>query len=118
MGTSARIYIKDTTERGGYHSVRVNYDGMDVGRTLADHYNTPEALAALIALGECSVLGVTLEASVFYHRDRGEELRLRWAREATDVLAEDYTYKVEGGVVYQYVNTGVLAGWHRIEGAK
>lgn len=117
MGTPARIYIKDTTERGGYHSVRVNYDGMDVGQTLADHYTTPEALAALVAEGECSSLGPTVEESIFYHRDRGEELRLRWAREDVDV-SETYTYKVEDGVVYRYISNGVLAGWHRIKGAK
>lgn len=97
MGTPARIYVKNTTERGGYDSIRVNYDGMDVGDTLKAHYNTPEAIAALLALGEASSLGDTTEpgVSIFYHRDRSEPLRRDWYR-TTVYVSEDYTYRWDG----------------------
>jgi hypothetical protein len=102
MGTPARIYVKNTTERGGYDSIRVNYDGMDVGQCLIENYTDPALIAKMLALGECSSLGNDLDGgSIFYHRDRGESLKHEWFRTTADV-SEDYTYRYEDGEWTEY----------------
>jgi hypothetical protein len=55
--------------------VYVNNDGYvsDLGKTLLLNYTTPESVEALIALGDMSVVGDTLEACEAYHRDLGED---------------------------------------------
>lgn len=96
MGTPARIYVKNTTDLGGYDSIRVNYDGMDVGECLKQNYTDPALIAQMLALGECSSLGDDLGGgSIFYHRDRGEAMRQDWYRTTADV-SEDYNYRWEG----------------------
>ena len=44
-----------------------------VGQTLEDHYTTEAQVDALLALGDISELGVNVDTTVAYHRDRGED---------------------------------------------
>lgn len=72
MATRASVAILN--EDGTVTSIYNHSDGYltYLGVMLRDCYNTLEAVQALIDLGDVSVVGPTLEESVFYHRDRKE----------------------------------------------
>ena len=57
MATRSTISIK--TPEGKYNQIYCHFDGYlsHVGKTLIDHYNTPERVNQLIALGNISSLG-------------------------------------------------------------
>ena len=68
MSTNATITYNEK-------SIYMHWDGypeyaLDM---LRKFYNTPEKAAELIAMGGMSELNETIEESVFYHRDRGED---------------------------------------------
>lgn len=100
MSTHAAI-IQATAE-GEYRGIYLNYDGYPehAGRILKEHYTSDEAVTALIGLGDLSGIEATPEASVAYHRDRGEKKHIRaskdlnWIREQLDT---SYTYLWEEG---------------------
>ena len=86
MATRSRIGIE--REGGRVESIYCHYDGYPagVGETLLNHYQNPEKVEKLIALGAISSLGEEVEPSgphsfnapqdgvtVAYHRDRGEK---------------------------------------------
>ena len=86
MATRSRIAME--MEDKTVVSIYCHWDGYPShnGQTLIDHYNTPEKVKALIALGSLSSLQERLEPSgphsfsnpeegvtVAYHRDRGED---------------------------------------------
>lgn len=60
---------------GQVKSVYGHWDGCpsDVGRKLTENYKTRDIVAELIELGDFSQLEETLDASVFYARDKGED---------------------------------------------
>jgi hypothetical protein len=85
MGTPAVIAVKDGDN---VTWTSVNYDGYidHTGRMLVEHYNDAESVKALIALGDLSVLGKSIECpdghsfdnpvrgyTIAYGRDRGED---------------------------------------------
>lgn len=84
MGTHCNVKVKLREDL--YKTIYVHYDGypsymLDI---LEDNYNTQELAEALVSHGDASFIGVNLNESVFYHRDRGEDL------DAVDgVLTED-----------------------------
>lgn len=74
MSTSSFIGIigPDSVISGVY----CHYDGYPegVGQTLTDNYKTTESVNTLLALGDLSSLGTSLEECEAYHRDRGDEM--------------------------------------------
>jgi len=90
MSTRSRIVIQ--IEENVYRSVYCHFDGYvdGVGHTLLEHYRDVEKVKSLIELGGISVLGKDIDCpeghdfenqvvgkTVFYCRDRGEELRVK-----------------------------------------
>lgn len=62
MATPGYIYVADSIEDGkivSFKCICVHYDGYlsEAGKTLATHYTDPEKVAALVALGDLSILG-------------------------------------------------------------
>lgn len=97
MGTHSFIAIKAVEKvLEPYQAICCHWDGYleHVGRLLSEHYNTAEAVKALLSLGDISSLGERLapdkgeahsfespardeergDVTVAYHRDRGEDL--------------------------------------------
>jgi hypothetical protein len=85
MSTNASIKYNDTT-------VYLHWDGYPTAalETLKKHYNTPELAEELLKHGNISSLESSIEESVFYHRDRGEELEF-WDE------PREYNYEFENG---------------------
>ena len=70
-------------------AIYCHYDGYPtgVGATLKTHWATSASVEALVALGDLSELGLCIETTTAYHRDRGEELNIRQF-ESTAALLE------------------------------
>lgn len=110
MSTRACVAVMDVD--GTVSSIYNHWDGYEsfLGATLRDHYNTPEKVNELIALGDVSVLMPTLEESVFYHRDRKESRARTVARKFAGVeewrmdMYFSYMYLFRDGVWYVYVD--------------
>jgi hypothetical protein len=73
MATRSRIAIEN--QDGTVNSVYCHWDGYlsGVGKTLFNHYDQ-EKLRKLLELGGLSALEATLEDTIAYHRNRGEDL--------------------------------------------
>lgn len=73
MATRSRIGIlqKDGTVK----SIYCHFDGYPsgVGETLMENYDTKEKIEELLNLGDLSSLGLDIEDSIFYNRDREED---------------------------------------------
>ncbi len=61
-----------------FHSIYCHWDGYieHNGRILLEHYNDLEKIKHLLSFGQISSLDETIESSIFYHRDRNEDLSL------------------------------------------
>ena len=72
MGTRSTIALE--TAPGKFRRIYCHWDGYPshVGYTLANYYDTPEKLNALLDLGDLSSLASSLEKTVAYMRDRKE----------------------------------------------
>jgi len=77
MSTRSRIGIENGD--GTVTSVYCHFDGYfsGVGTELRENYKDSEKVEALIALGDLSILGSTIENTTAYCRDRNEELEQR-----------------------------------------
>jgi hypothetical protein len=77
MGTRSTIALERAD--GTVIQVYCHWDGYlsGVGAELYNHYNTPEKLEELLLMGDMSTLGKDLENTIFYHRDRGEDMSLQ-----------------------------------------
>jgi hypothetical protein len=75
MATRSNIAIEN--QDGSVSAIYCHFDGYidGVGKILQENYNTREKMEQLIALGDISLLGKTIEETVAYHRDRGEDLK-------------------------------------------
>ena len=73
MSTRSRIAIEN--QDGTVTSIYCHHDGYvdGVGKTLFENYHLLKT-EQLIALGDISSLGKTIEDTVAYHRDRNEDL--------------------------------------------
>ena len=77
---STRSAIIQRQDDGSFLGIYCHSDGYPtgVGRTLAEHWQDPEKIGALIALGDISCLGPTTasggryDGTFAYMRDRGE----------------------------------------------
>ncbi len=94
MSTNSSISITNTD--GTIRSIYCHWDGGmwdgGVAQTLIEFYRTENEVNALIDQGNCSSLSGTIEDSVFYHRDRGEELEIY-----ADVQEQEYDYMFRDG---------------------
>jgi len=72
MATRATIALEFAD--GTVQEIYSHWDGYisGVGSILLEHYKTPQSVAELLAQGDLSSLGVNLDETVFYARDRGE----------------------------------------------
>ena len=73
---STRSFIGKLNSDCSITGVYCHFDGYPdgVGLTLQEHYRGAAEVDALLALGDISELYSTLENTVAYHRDRGDEL--------------------------------------------
>lgn len=112
MGTRSAIIMKTDT---GYAGIYCHWDGYPsyVGELLLTHYNTPEMVTKLIALGDLSSLSKRLNpigphsfanpeggTTIAYGRDRGEtgtEAKTgKTVKEITDKIDHHYAYVFDG----------------------
>jgi hypothetical protein len=100
MATRSRIAVK--LENGGYKSVYVHWDGSPDtrGPLLTECYPTLDAANALIAGGDMSSVGLTVDDSVYFARDRGESLNFDIQDSLTELMTrhgsdEEYIYIYE-----------------------
>ena len=75
IATRCNIGIK--TEDGLYKTVYCHYDGYisHTLKILQEFYNTEEKVEELLSYGDLIILRETIEASEFFHRDKGEVLK-------------------------------------------
>ena len=89
MSTRSRIAIEK--QDGTVESIYCHFDGYlsHNGEILQEHYSTKEKMEKLIELGDISQLGDTLEETVAYHRDRGEDLNINTHPNVASLFEED-----------------------------
>ena len=98
MATRSRIGIVNADR--SVTSVYVHWDGSPDTRMpiLEGHYNTPQKIDELLANGDISALENTIADTQFYHRDRGEELRIMNSESVQEFfydafsMSEEYVY--------------------------
>jgi len=90
MSTRSAIAIQETKE-GPVKYAYCHYDGYieHNGKILNEHYRDPAKVKELLALGDMSSLDETLDKSIFYHRDRKEELHMHAPITLKELAAED-----------------------------
>ena len=101
MATRSRIAIEN--QDGSVTSVYCHWDGYikTNGVILNENYNTKDKVEALIELGNLSSLNKTLETTVAYARDRGED-----SYQATYINVEElFEDGFSSGVEYVYCFT-------------
>ena len=100
---STRSNIALVKKGGAVEAIYCHHDGYPegVGQTLAKCYGAEEEVAAMLDLGDMSILRDTLETCVFYHRDFGGERTeentraVRYASLAECVAAQDGAVYIE-----------------------
>jgi hypothetical protein len=100
MATRGTITLK--TKDGRFQSIYHHFDSYPkgLGKTLLENYTTYEDVEKIIALGACSNLGPTLDAdeSVFYHRDRQEDLHIHDSvTMRSAIYPNDFNYVFQDG---------------------
>ena len=95
MATRSNIAIEN--QDGSVSAIYCHFDGYidGVGKILQENYNTREKMEQLIALGDISSLGETIEETVAYHRDRGEELQEPMQHKTVPLYFEDQNSDIE-----------------------
>lgn len=68
-----RSHVIAHFENGTQASIYV-HDSENLAQLLPEFYAEEKKLEALLSHGDASCLKSTIDSSVFYHRDRGEEL--------------------------------------------
>lgn len=110
---ATRSFIGKLLPNGKITGVYCHFDGYPhgVGATLRESYRDSAKVDDLLALGDLSVLSTTLEQTVAYHRDRGEDLSTPHVyRDGADLRRNVYR---ELGAEYSYVFSG--GEWQVIE---
>jgi len=121
MSTKSTITISSNKEYNdfGYKTIYCHFDGYPsgVGAMLLKHYDTPEKVEALIALGSLSCLRERIaptadenhsfkepvnDVTVAYHRDRCESMVISHYDTLSDLTQdlEEYNYLFEDGRWY------------------
>jgi len=103
---ATRSFIGKVQQDGSVHGIYCHFDGYPegVGAVLKKHYMATSDVDALLALGDLSELHPTLEKTVAYHRDRGEDLMPNFTYLGVDDLVEGVREDI--GAEYVYLYTG------------
>lgn len=98
---STRSVICKANSNGTINGIYCHNDGYikGAGETLFKHYQDQKKINALIGGGDISTLGSRLDATVFFHRDRGEKLN-HWSGATIQELIEKMGVK---GIEYVYM---------------
>ena len=117
MATTSNIAIENQDRT--VSSIYCHFDGYidEVGKTLYENYNTKEKMEQLIALGDISSLGKSLEETVAYHRDRGEKLHKPMEHKNVPLYFDDqgnsidylYCFTLDGQFLVQQVGSHQVA---------
>jgi len=104
MATRSRIAIEN--QDGSVTSVYCHWDGYieTNGVILNNNYNTKEKVEELIALGNLSSLDKTLETTVAYARDRGEDSHQATYSNVEELFEDGFGDIVE--YVYCFIKDG------------
>jgi hypothetical protein len=101
MATRGSITLikSDGTIKSIYHHFDSYPEGL--GQILRDHYSTEEKIEKMINLGDCSYLDASLDESVFYARDRHEDLHITHGPKDTPlsyvISIQEWNYVFENG---------------------
>lgn len=81
MSTRSAIWYKDE-ENKCYKGIYCHWDGYlsYVGKILLENYYTLDKVKELISYGFASEIYETIEKCIFFHRDRGEDLKNLFSR--------------------------------------
>jgi hypothetical protein len=109
MGTNAKIIVKTHDNR--YRLIHNQFDGYEehLGKMLVEHFNDDASAQALADLGDVSAVNETLESTIAYSRDCGEDFARCCPRlydSLDSIPADDLDYK------YNYVWNG--EEWERL----
>jgi len=105
MATRSRIAIEN--QDGSVTSIYCHWDGYikSNGVILNENYNTKDKVEELIALGDLSSLDITIERTVSYHRDNGEDLNQKPFNNVEDLFEDGFSSGVE--YVYCFTKDGI-----------
>jgi hypothetical protein len=105
MATRSRIAIEN--QDGSVTSVYCHWDGHieTNGVILNNNYNTKDKVEALIELGNLSSLDKTLETTVAYARDRGEDSHQATYSNVEELFEDGFSSGVE--YVYCFTKDGI-----------
>jgi hypothetical protein len=104
MATRSRIAIEN--QDGSVTSVYCHWDGHieTNGVILNNNYNTKDKVEALIELGNLSSLDKTLETTVAYARDRGEDSHQATYSNVEELFEDGFSSGVE--YIYCFTKDG------------
>ena len=105
MATRSRIAIEN--QDGSVTSVYCHWDGHieTNGVILNNNYNTKDKVEALIELGNLSSLDKTLETTVAYARDRGEDSHQATYSNVEELFEDGFRSGVE--YIYCFTKDGI-----------
>ena len=98
MATRSNIGIRE--KDGTIKAIYSHNDGYPsyLGRVLREHYANERSVRSLLALGDVSFVTPTLERTIAYHRDRGEDLQeAETYSPGTFKVREEYGYVFDVG---------------------
>lgn len=111
---ATRSTISVLNEDGTVITVYCHWDGgfWRNGPVLQEFYNDETSVRELLAMGNISSLGETLDSSIFYTRDRGEKNQKAATYQSfSDIEAQEFNYLFvpnEGWRVAYHGNEGPL----------
>ena len=96
MSTSASIAVRKNENE--ILNTYCHFDGYisGVGKALFLFYNTIEKALELVEHGDAFSIHVSTDTSVFYHRDRGEDLYINIISDFSQMDKQSYCYKFDG----------------------
>jgi len=105
MATRSRIAIEN--QDGSVTSVYCHWDGHieTNGVILNNNYTTKEQVEALVALGDLSSLDKTLETTVAYARDRGEDSHQAIYSNVEELFEDGFSMGIE--YIYCFTKDGI-----------
>ena len=110
MATRSRIALK--LNDGRYMSIYAHWDGHPGtrGPILTEHYSDYDTVLSLMNMGDVSSLGMNFMDTIFYNRDRHEELNYSLHDDYKALLREyhsdeEYMYIFEKGIGWSVIDT-------------
>jgi len=105
MATRSRIAIEN--QDGSVTSIYCHWDGHieTNGVILNNNYTTKDKVEELIALGDISSLDETINRTVAYHRDNGEDLNQKPFNNVEDLFEDGFSSGIE--YIYCFTKDGI-----------